>query len=154
MAKKRKLLSDSQLLYTNPKHGISIYIEQEILFFEIKNKAFNNLVSYDEAEVVAALLKLTDLKDKELWSIKLSKKTCDFNKTFYWLLGGDKEWLKDKHFISDWNDVIAVYSTEYLTKFNEIISKAKTLNDIRNNFIKHFNLPELYEFALDRKMIK
>lgn len=154
MSKKRKILAENQILYTNALHGISVYSEQDILFFEIKNKSFNNLVTYDAAEMVAALMKFKDLNDKELWNIKITKKEFDFNKTFYWLLGGDKEWLKDKHFINDWSEVVNLFSDKYLNKFNDIISKAKTLNDLKNNFIKHFNLPELYEYALDKKLIK
>ena len=46
------------------------------------------------------------------------------------------------------------FQEEYGLIIIDIISKAKTIGDVRAGFIKELNLPTLYEFCLSKGFLK
>ena len=120
------------------------------IFFE-----FENYVTEDVAEAVAIMMRSNDVT-KSFWEQKIvpDNDSIDPRKSLYWLTGGDREWIKLSNYTRPWSEVEDVYENEFKFLIKWIVNKSKTMGEIRDSFIKYLNLPVLYEFALEKGIIK
>ena len=73
-------------------------------------------------------------------------------KSLYWLSGGEIEWKIMSNYKKTWIDSSLLYQEEFGMRVISILKKSKTMNDVRNGFLKYLNLPILYEFALENEI--
>lgn len=159
MSKKKKFLVKDlpNFIYENNMSGI--YIEQDFLgnfFLEIDNIDLENkIISYDVSEIVAILMRVSDVKNNDnIWNIHISDdKDMSSHKALYWLSGGDKLWKSDKYYNVHWEDVKNLYNENFSNIIYDIIDDSLTFGDIRDGFKKKLNLQVFYEFALDNNYI-
>jgi len=118
------------------------------LFFEIKNE-----ITTDVAEAVAIMMRMNVT---DVWYLNI-----DFNndsiipyKCLYWLSGGSKEWITLEHYCKPWSECYKIFDEEFGSSVLNIINKSDSLNDIRNGFRRYLNLPVMYDFALEKNLIK
>lgn len=139
----------SVVIYNSNRIRINKELNGE-LFFEIENELTSDL-----SEAVAMSINFgisDDVFFSTEFNININNVSPD--KALYWLTGGDNEWVSKKHYDKSWSEVYLTYQEEYGLSIIEIIEKSKTLRDVRNGFIKHMNLPTLYEFSLKKGFIK
>ena len=94
--------------------------------------------------------------DNSIWSKEINF-DCEFldpRKCLYWLTGGDNEWIKLHNYNKPWIECENQFVEEYEFVIRWIVKKSKNLQDIKNGFIEHLNLPVLYDFALSKNLIK
>jgi hypothetical protein len=112
-------------------------------------------ITQDVAEAVAILMRRKDI-DKSIWMREITV-DLDFyepRKCLYWLTGGDNEWVKLHNYKKSWSDCETIFVDEFDFVIRWILKKSKNLNDIKEGFIEHLNLPVIYEFALSQNLIK
>jgi hypothetical protein len=124
--------------------------EKGQIFFEI-----DDYITQDIAEAVAIMMRKDNI-DKSIWSkeIKIDVESMDSRKCLYWLSGGDNEWIKLHNYKKPWIDCDSFFLNEYDFVVRWVVKKSKKLEDIKNGFIEHLNLPILYEFALSKNIIR
>lgn len=148
MRKRRDLIENINFLFKSNVVKITKEQNQE-LFFEIKNE-----ITSDVAEAVSIML-ILNLKSKDIWDIEINKNlNIDTSKCLYWLSGGNKEWIMLDNYKGTWVDYHSIFQGEFDLIINDIINNAKNLGEIRNGFIKHLNLPIIYEFAIANNLIR
>jgi len=152
MKKKRvitKVKEIANVIYSSNRIRISKELNGE-LFFEIENE-----VTADLSEAIAIAIQ-KDIKDEIFWktSFNIDINNISPDKALYWLSGGDTEWLSKNHYNINWSEVYLTYQEEFGLTIIDIILKAKKFEDIRKKFIQKLNLPILYEFALEKNIIK
>jgi len=49
-----------------------------------------------------------------------------------------------------WNDCFLDFQEEFGITIISILKKSKTMDDVKNGFLKHLNLPAIYEFVLEK----
>jgi len=126
------------------------------LFFEsIDPILCGTFMSDDYAESVAALMRLPKVfNNDKLWKIKIiDKYDITTTNVLYWLTGGDSEWVDNKNYKYGWNDVESIFNHRFEDVIFGIIDQSNTLGDIKRGFMKHLNLPVIYEFALNNNLI-
>ncbi|CAG7580185.1 MAG: hypothetical protein SLAVMIC_00289 [uncultured marine phage] len=146
--------------------GILLYEDQKVkvwkepngkLFFESNDPILcDTFMSDDYAESVAALMRLPKVfNDDKLWNIKINKDKYDIttSKVLYWLTGGNKEWNDKNHYKNDWNEIDSIFTHQFEDTIFEIVGQSNTLGDIKRGFMRHLNLPIIYEFALNNDLI-
>ena len=120
-------------------------------FFEIGQETTNDI-----GEAVAIMMRYKNLWNDSIWNTEVKNiNTEDITplKTLYWLSGGDAEWSSLEHYSKPWHEIALTFQEEYGMLICMIISKAKTLRDIREGFIKYLNLPTLYDFAVQQELV-
>ncbi len=130
---------------------IKIDKEGEQYYFEIGNN-----ITDDISEATSILMKHKNRWNSKVWETKLEN--IDFynvspGKSLYWLSGGDLEWKVMNNYKISWMDSSILFEEEFGDRVLSILKKSKTMKDIRSGFIKYLNLPILYEFALENKII-
>lgn len=126
------------------------------LFFESENPILcGTFMSNDYAESVAALMRLPKVfNDSKLWNIKITNKyDISTKNVLYWLTGGNSEWMDKKHYKYDWDEVELIFNHHFEETILDIISRSNTLGDMKRGFMKHLNLPIIYEFSLNNDLI-
>ena len=151
MRKKKVSLSiASNDLYSD--NTIRISKEQNEYYFEIGKE-----ITTDIAEAVSMLMRQKDNWNNSFWNLEV-KDICyqDISpeKSLFWLTGGYSEWRTLEHYNKPWCDCYLDFQEEFGIIIINSIRRSKTLRDIRNNFIKYLNLPILYDFAINKNMIK
>ena len=129
---------------------VRIYKEDTEYFFEIGKE-----LTFDLAEAVAILMRKMDFND-DIWNLEITDVVVEKitpAKSLFWLSGGYSEWRTLENYNKPWSEYYLDFQEEFGYLIINIIRKSKTLKDIRDLFIKHLNLPVLYEFALSKKMI-
>ena len=130
---------------------IRISKEENEYFFEIGSE-----MTSDVAEAVSMMIGKVDWNDPvwdlEINDVELEKITPE--KSLFWLTGGYSEWRTLENYNKPWCDCYLDFQEEFGYLIVNIIKKSKTLKDIRENFLKYLNLPILYDFAINRKMIR
>jgi oligoribonuclease NrnB/cAMP/cGMP phosphodiesterase (DHH superfamily) len=153
--KRTKLIESKELFIFKSK--ISIYIEDNIYFFESNNQKLSYFLTHDFMEATSALMKLHELfNEDDIWDIKINddmRKNIDFKKSLYWLTGGYNEWVLNKSYKYDWEYCSDIFYNEYKYILKDIMKSSKTLNDVREGFLKEMNLPTLYEFSLKNNLV-
>lgn len=149
MGKKRST-KENLIRREDSDNFIKLVPTQEQTFFE-----FDNFVSEDVAEVVAIMMRKKDVENS-FWTQRIQKNDINVEprKCLYWLSGGDREWVKLSNYRKPWNEVEEDFENEFKYLIKWIINRSNTLGEIRDNFIKYLNLPIIYEFALDKNIIK
>jgi hypothetical protein len=129
---------------------IKIDKEGEHYYFEIGNH-----ITTDLAEAVAIIMKYKSKSDSKFWDLAIEE--IDYynitpEKSLYWLSGGEIEWKIMSNYKKTWIDSSLLYQEEFGMRVISILKKSKTMNDVRNGFLKYLNLPILYEFALENEI--
>lgn len=120
-------------------------------YFEIGKE-----LTSDVAEAVTILMKKVEW-DSPVWEIELKDIVSEEitpEKSLFWLTGGYSEWRNLEHYNKPWCDCYLDFQEEFGFLIVNIVKKSKKLKDIRDNFVKHLNLPILYDFAISKNMIK
>lgn len=119
-------------------------------FFEIGDQ-----MTTDVAEAVAIMMRKKELINSELWNltIEVDEEMISPEKSLYWLTGGDKEWKTLDNYNTSWCDCYLDFQEEFGIIITSIVKKSKTLKDIRDRFMRHLNLPILYDFAINRGLV-
>jgi hypothetical protein len=107
----------------------------------------------DLAEAVSMMMKLKSKWNDEVWNTKLHEidyYNIEPSKCLYWLTGGDKEWQDGDNYNKAWYESQLEFQEEFGVIVISILKKSKTLKDIRTGFLKHLNLPTLYNFAIEK----
>jgi hypothetical protein len=120
------------------------------IFFEIED-----IITEDIAEAVAIMMRQKGI-NQTVWNkeLNLDIDTIDPRKCLYWLTGGDREWVTLNNYNKPWNQCDHHFADEFEFVVRWIIKKSKTLGDIKESFIEHLSLPVLYEFAINKNLVK
>lgn len=136
---------------------VRIYKENDgSLYFESTSKNKMEFKTNDSLEGVAALMKTKEtFMDDKIWEIELTNKyKSSAENALYWITGGDNQWTSENCIYKySWSEICDIFTHKWGDKIYEIIGNAKTLGDVKEEFIKHFNLPTIYEFSLDNSLI-
>jgi len=137
-------LVDTEMVKISKYHG-------EDYFFEIGKNITNDIT-----EAVALMLRIGVDENNPIWNTEINDvNTYEINpsKSLYWLSGGDDEWLSGMNYKYHWHECVNEFSEEFGSKIIDIINESKNLRDVRNKIIRRFNLPTLFEFALERGFV-
>lgn len=146
--KRRRDVKDGKIILNEKFVKISIETNNEI-YFEINN----NHVTTDIAEAVSIFMNID--VDSSIWNIEVPKGCqIDPEKSLYWLSGGNKEWATLDNYNNSWINCYSEFNDEFGHIILKIIESAKTLNDIKNGFIKYLSLPILYDFSIRKGFIR
>jgi hypothetical protein len=112
-------------------------------------------ITADLAEAVAILMRTVDSQDL-IWkkSIVVDIDKIQTKKALYWLSGGDLEWITLHNYCKNWLDCQDIFEDEFGFIVLSIIKKSKKLEDIKSGFMKYLNLPTIYEFALEKNLVR
>ena len=149
--KRRKIDVNSLSMEIYNSGKIRILHEESDYYFEIGKE-----ITTDLAEAVAILMRVVDANDK-IWNLKINVIDCvkiEPSKCLFWLTGGHLEWTNLENYNKPWNSYYLDFQEEFGFLIVSILRKSKTLGDLRYYFMRHLNLPTLYEFALSKNMIK
>ena len=125
--------------------------EENEYFFEIGKE-----LTSDVAEAVAILMRKVDFNEA-VWDLEVSNIVLENitpERSLFWLTGGYSEWRTLENYNKPWCDCYLDFQEEFGYLIVNIIKKSKTLKDIRENFLKYLNLPILYDFAINKNMIR
>jgi hypothetical protein len=119
-------------------------------YFEVGNE-----LTMDLAEAVAIMMRMKSMWNEDIWNLKITD--IDYyeiepSKCLYWLTGGDEEWINGNEYKKYWFESSLDFQEEFGIIVISILKRSKTLRDIRNGFLKHLNLPTLYNFAIEREI--
>jgi len=124
--------------------------EGDQYYFEIGSD-----ITTDISEAVAIMMTYKNKNSDKFWQLEL--KEIDYYNikpelALYWLTGGDYEWKIMNNYKKQWMECSLDFQEEFGIIIFNIIKKSKTMNDIREGFIKYLSLPILYEFALEKNL--
>ena len=125
--------------------------EENEYFFEIGKE-----LTSDVAEAVAILMRKVDFNEA-IWDLEVNNIVLENitpERSLFWLTGGYSEWRTLENYNKPWCDCYLDFQEEFGYLIVNIIKKSKTLKDIRENFLKYLNLPILYDFAINKNMIR
>lgn len=119
-------------------------------FFEIGAET-----TIDVAEAVSILMRTITWNDS-IWKTEVNEemKTITPEKALYWLSGGKNEWNTLNHYKNPWCEYYLYFQEEFGFLIVNIVNRAKTLLDIREEFNRYLNLETLYNYALSKNMIR
>jgi hypothetical protein len=151
MKKKKVLLRNelSEVVFNNDRVVISNFADEWI--FEIGNDITNDI-----AEAVSILIRRVDYNDP-VWKMEVKNIIVENiipEKSLFWLTGGYKEWEKLDNYSKPWHDCYLDFQEEFGFIVVRSIKRAKTLKDIRDNFLRYLNLPVLYDFAVSKNLVR
>jgi hypothetical protein len=112
-----------------------------------------NDMTKDVAEAVALMMRKVDWNDP-VWDIRYYVNEIEPDRALFWLTGGYTEWRTLENYNRPWCDCYLEFQEEFGELIFNIVSRNKTLRDIRDGFVQHLSLPTLYEFALSKDFIK
>jgi hypothetical protein len=149
--KKRKLDLKPMTKDVYNRGIVRVSKEEDEYFFEIGKE-----LTSDVAEAVAILMRKVDFNE-EVWDLEVSNIVLENitpEKCLFWLTGGYSEWRTLENYNKPWCDCYLDFQEEFGYLILNIIKRSKTLKDVRENFLKYLNLPILYDFAINKKMIR
>ena len=148
--KKEDDYSPTKIVYDADKLNIGFH--QDRLCFQIFHPDLREQVlTFDAAEAVAAMMRIPKMVlDKEIWKIKLNQKDKDIQplKAFYWMTGGNDEWVSMDNYCFNWQKASAFFEEKLGMQLLRGVKKCDTLGDIKKLLERRFNLGRLYELAL------
>lgn len=158
MRKSRQLILNEDNLFIE-RNNIQVYKESnDIYYFEIQTSELNYFFTCDYLESVSALMKSKFVcESDQLWNIKITDemRNITYNgSSLYWLSGGDDAWNRYKIYNIRWDEAIDLYIDEFEDILIKINNECETLGDVRKELNKYLNLPTLYEFGLEKGIIK
>lgn len=151
MRKRKELILKNESIWED--NLIKIYKDINKYCFEI-----NNELTYDIGESVAILMHIKGKSDSKFWDINIKKFVIedDINpiNSIYWLSGGRSEWVTSKaYYQKSWAECSKILDEKFGKIILNIIRNSNTLKDIKNGFIKNINLPTIYEFLIEKKIV-
>jgi hypothetical protein len=149
--KKRKLDLKPMTKDVYNRGIVRVSKEEDEYFFEIGKE-----LTSDVAEAVAILMRKVDFNE-EVWDLEVSNIVLENitpEKCLFWLTGGYSEWRTLENYNKPWCDCYLDFQEEFGYLILNIIKRSKTLKDVRENFLKYLNLPILYDFAINKNMIR
>lgn len=149
MKRKKFLLKDlSNDLF---KKNLIINRFKNDIYFEIDDQ-----ITSDPAEAVSILMRKIDFNDP-VWKTEVRESdihSISPSKSLFWLTGGNKEWNTLKNYKLPWDDCFMIFEEEFGYLVINAVEKARRLKDIRDYFLKHINLPILYDYAVSKDIVK
>jgi hypothetical protein len=149
--KKRKLDLKSMAKDIYNRGIVRVSKEEDEYFFEIGKE-----LTSDVAEAVAILMRKVDFNEA-VWNLEVSNIVLENitpERCLFWLTGGYSEWRTLENYNKPWCDCYLDFQEEFGYLILNIIQRSKTLKDVRENFLKYLNLPILYDFAINKNMIR
>lgn len=149
MKRKKLILSEEKdLIFSDQKTKISK--SENEWTFEI-----GKYVTNDVAEGVSLLMKNFE-KNEDIWNIELDSKSIEIQpeKCLFWMTGGELEWNNLNNYKKSWRDCYLDFQQEFGLLIVDIIEKSKKLKDVKDGFEKHLNLPILYDFAIQKNLVR
>jgi hypothetical protein len=149
--KKRKLDLKPMTKDVYNRGIVRVSKEEDEYFFEIGKE-----LTSDVAEAVAILMRKVDFNET-VWNLEVSNiilENITPEKCLFWLTGGYSEWRTLENYNKPWCDCYLDFQEEFGYLILNIIKRSKTLKDVRENFLKYLNLPILYDFAINKNMIR
>ena len=149
--KKRKLDLKSMAKDVYNRGIVRVSKEEDEYFFEIGKE-----LTSDVAEAVAILMRKVDFNEA-VWNLEVSNIVLENitpERCLFWLTGGYSEWRTLENYNKPWCDCYLDFQEEFGYLILNIIKRSKTLKDVRENFLKYLNLPILYDFAINKNMIR
>lgn len=149
--KKRKLDLKSMAKDIYNRGIVRVSKEEDEYFFEIGKE-----LTSDVAEAVAILMRKVDFNEA-VWNLEVSNIVLENitpERCLFWLTGGYSEWRTLENYNKPWCDCYLDFQEEFGYLILNIIKRSKTLKDVRENFLKYLNLPILYDFAINKNMIR
>lgn len=111
-------------------------------------------ITDDLAEAVSIMMRIINENDP-IWNIKIKKRhDVNYKKALYWLSGGDEEWLNLPHYNQSWTECSDLYVEEFKQEIDNIINRSITFKDIREKFKIKLNMFKMYDFAIEKNLIK
>ena len=110
----------------------------------------------DLSEAVTIMMRVCK-PDDSAWDIEVSNTNIENispEKSLFWLTGGTQEWRNLENYNRPWCDCYLDFQEEFGLLITNIITRSKTLGEIRENYNKYLNLPILYDFALSKNIIR
>lgn len=150
--KRKKVLVESKLsdiVYSDGKMKISK--DGGNWYFEIGRE-----ITSDLAEAVSILMRTIDF-NHDIWKLEIEKLDLDTivpEKSLFWLTGGYGEWRTLEHYNRPWSECYLEFQEEFGFIIINSLKRSKTLEELRNYFVKYLNLPLLYEFAIDKNLVR
>lgn len=149
--KKRKLDLKPMAKDVYNRGVVRVSKEENEYFFEIGKE-----LTSDVAEAVAILMRKVDFNEA-VWNLEVSNiilENITPERCLFWLTGGYSEWRTLENYNKPWCDCYLDFQEEFGYLILNIIKRSKTLKDVRENFLKYLNLPILYDFAINKNMIR
>jgi hypothetical protein len=149
--KKRKLDLKSMAKDVYNRGIVRVSKEENEYFFEIGKE-----LTSDVAEAVAILMRKVDFNEA-VWNLEFNNIVLENitpERCLFWLTGGYSEWRTLENYNKPWCDCYLDFQEEFGYLILNIIKRSKTLKDVRENFLKYLNLPILYDFAINKNMIR
>lgn len=131
---------------------VKVNVDNSDYFFEIGKEVTNDI-----AEAVAILMRKDALVNDPIWNMDIKNikyENITPEKSLFWLTGGYTEWRTLEHYNRPWCDCYLDFQEEFGFLVVNIIKRSKKMKDVRDNFIRHLNLPVLYDFAMSKGMLK
>lgn len=125
--------------------------EENEYYFEIGNE-----ITCDVAEAVAIMMRKVDW-NSEVWNLKLefvNMESVSPERTLFWMSGGYAEWRTLNNYNRPWCDCYLLFQEEFGCLVYNIAQRTTSLREMRDSFLRHLNLPTLYEFALCNDLVK
>lgn len=139
----------SEVVYSDEK--VKISKDGNNWFFEIGKE-----ITSDIGEAVSILLRTIDLNHK-IWKLEIENLDLESitpERSLFWLTGGLTEWRTLEHYNRPWSESYLEFQEEFGFIIINSLKKSKTLEDVRDYFLKYLNLPILYEFAMSKNLIR
>jgi hypothetical protein len=151
MKKKKTLLKHdlSNVIFSDNRVKVMKYSNE--YYFEIGKE-----LTSDPSEAVCILMRTCDF-NHEVWNLELQDVDVQSivpEKSLFWLSGGYTEWRSLDHYRLPWQECYLDFQEEFGFIIINTLKKSKKLSDIRNSFMRHLNLPILYDFAVSKDLIK
>lgn len=151
MKKKKTLLKHdlSNVIFSDNRVRVMKYLNE--YYFEIGKE-----LTSDVAEAVCILMRNCDF-NHEIWNLEIENydsQNVNPEKSLFWLTGGYTEWRSLDHYTLPWQECYLEFQEEFGFIIVNTIKKYKKLSEIRNIFMRHLNLPVLYDFAVSKKFVK
>jgi hypothetical protein len=153
---KKTIAVEENLIFCKSK--IYIHEEDNVLYFNSLNDKISKFITDDYLTGIAITMKLEDVYNSDIWNLIITnemRNKVNYEEVLYWLTGGDKEWKNNKSIYNiKWEEAKPLFLSKYETILKEINENAYKLNDVKNSFIYHFNLLDIYEHSLKLGIIK
>lgn len=151
MRKKKVLLKNelSELIYSDEK--LKIGKDGNEWYFEIGTE-----ITFDFAEAVSIMMRKVDF-NHPIWQLEIDNVDIESivpEKSLFWLTGGFAEWRNLDHYSKSWGECYLEFQEEFGFIIINCLKKSKTLEQLRDYFLKYLNLPVLYDFAMSKNLVR
>ena len=156
MNSKKKVILEDYLIFEESQTKIFKENDGKLYFENAAKNSKAKLCTNNYLEAVACLMKMKDLYKSELWDIKITgemRKNINYYDVLYWLTGGDREWKYGNTYNVKWSGSRDIFLNSFDGKLKEINGRCGTLGEVRMEFLRHFNLPIMYNYCIENNII-